>query len=91
MKRWYKPEETVQLACPLSVGQAESGRYTYCVSEKCMAWTWMTTELDEETIDENDDVPVGWKVNSEPFKVGKKTMVKIIKVPTYGRCGMVLS
>ena len=61
MKRWFKPEEVAQKACPLSVGQAEAGRYTFCVADKCMAWDWGFKEEDKSTMLESDELPEGWQ------------------------------
>jgi hypothetical protein len=80
-----KPSDvaTQQMACPLSVGQAEAGRYTYCIAEKCMAWRWKKTEID--IIDDADEIPQGWELN----RVVSDDQIEIRKIPTHGYCGMV--
>lgn len=88
-QRWYKPEETSQMACPLSVGQAEAGRYTFCVNQVCMAWQWMADDLEGKTIPAKDSIPDGWAAASEVRKEGKKEVIDIVRKPTHGRCGMV--
>lgn len=90
-KQYFMPAEIreKQLACPFSVGQAEPGRWTFCIADSCLAWTWNADLIEHDEIGEKDPVPEGWQVNSEPFKVGKKSMVKIIRKPTHGRCGLV--
>ena len=87
MKRWFTPQEVAekQLACPLSVGQAEAGRYTYCIADKCMAWDWGFKPEDKTTMLESDELPEGWKINSEPVD----GTVEIVRIPTHGRCAMV--
>lgn len=97
-KQWFTPEEvtTKQLACPLSVGQAEAGRYTYCLSERCLAWVWNPDQVEDAennvlTVKENE-VPEGYVPVGEPFKEKAKDkfkMVNVMKKPTHGRCGMV--
>jgi len=82
-QRWYKPEETKDMACPMSIGQAEAGRYTFCVNEKCMAWQWLVTAA--KHIDNDAEIPKGWQKAFE-FDNGQ---IKIIPTPTHGRCGMV--
>jgi hypothetical protein len=94
-QRWYKIEETAQMACPLSVGQAEAGRYTFCINEKCMAWQWFTQNLETKTIYANEEIPDGWVATSEAYQSPNEPNTKdfividIAKKPTRGRCGMV--
>lgn len=85
--RWYTTEQTKQMACPLSVGQAEAGRYTFCVNETCMAWLWLTDDK-RVGVKADDPVPEGFVVASEPYKKGKTLMHDIMRKPTHGRCGM---
>lgn len=89
--QWFTLDEVKQKqkACPLSVGQAEPGRYTFCIGDTCMAWQWLTKDLLESTIEEGEDIPEGFEAASEPMKSGKKKIIKIIQKPTHGRCGMV--
>lgn len=88
--RWFKPEETVTMACPLSVGQAEAGRYTYCVASKCMAWQWLVRDEDKSYVFENEEPDEGWEICSEPYDDESLGMiVDTIRTPTHGRCGMV--
>jgi len=89
--RWYKPEETKTMACPLSVGQAESGRYTFCVNESCMAWQWMNDTLEHKALEEGSDVPNGWVKSSEVYEIDGGKFFDIMEKPTHGRCGMVPS
>lgn len=89
--QWFTLEQIKQeqKACPLSIGQAEAGRYTFCIGDQCMAWKWLTDELLTSKIGVDDDIPEGYKAASEPFKDGKKMSIKIVQIPTHGRCGMV--
>lgn len=100
MKRqWFTPDEVAakQLACPLSVGQAEAGRYTYCIGDKCMAWTWNPDLIEEAEDDVQEgvnikEIPEGWSACCKPYSGNDGTddmYVDIIKNPTHGRCGMV--
>lgn len=94
MNQWFTPKEVAekQKACPMSIGQAEAGRYTYCVGEVCMAWKWNPDQINPQEWKEDveqDKIPEGWEACSEPKKKGKKTVVDIMKKPTHGRCGMV--
>jgi hypothetical protein len=90
-KQWFTPDEVAvkRMACPLSIGQAEPGRYTFCIGAQCMAWTWDADVIEHDEIAEGDEIPEGWELNSEPFDVDGNLMVKIIRKPTHGRCGMV--
>lgn len=91
MDQWFTPEDVKnqQKACPLSMGQAEAGRYTFCIVDQCMAWQWLTKDLLETTIEDGEEVPQGFEIASGPIKSGKKIIRKIIQKPTHGRCGMV--
>lgn len=94
MNQWFTPKEVAekQKACPMSIGQAEAGRYTYCVGEVCMAWKWNPEQIETNDIKEGvnpDKVPEGWQAICEPYASGKKMVVDIMKKPTHGRCGMV--
>lgn len=88
--QWFTVEQikAEQKACPLSIGQAEAGRYTFCIGDQCMAWQW-NADTDVETEVEIDKIPDGWAACSEPYKKGKKEVVDIMQKPTHGRCGMV--
>jgi hypothetical protein len=83
LNRYYKPEETVQMACPFSIGQAEAGRYTFCVSTQCMAWEWLVKAA--KHIDKDAEIPEGWQ-KADEFDNGQ---IKIIPTPTHGWCGLV--
>jgi hypothetical protein len=88
--RWYKPDETKSMACPLSVGQAEAGRYTFCVNESCMAWQWLVIDDGERRAHEYGElIPQGWAKASEVYEIDGGKFFDIIKKPTHGRCGMV--
>lgn len=88
--RWYKPEETSQMACPFSVGQAEAGRYTFCVNEKCMAWTWLVYDENDRRAHEHDQpIPEGWSKASDVYEIDGGKFFDIMKTPTHGRCGLI--
>lgn len=91
--QWFTVEQvrTEQKACPLSVGQAEPGRYTFCIGDQCMAWQWLPQEAggNIQVAVPADEIPVGWAACSEVYKKGKKDVVDIMQKPTHGRCGMV--
>lgn len=90
--QWFTLDEVreKQKACPLSMGQAEAGRYTFCVGDQCMAWKWLTDGLQEKTIDlKKAKIPEGYEAAGEPVQIDKKSLVKIMQKPTHGRCGMV--
>jgi len=92
VKQWFKPEEVAQKACPLSVGQAEAGRYTFCVGEKCMAWKWDQDQIDDAEYRAGvpvDEVIEGWAPICDPYASGDKIVVDVMLKPTHGRCGMV--
>jgi len=88
--QWFTVEQVKaeQKACPLSMGQAEAGRYTFCVGDQCMAWQW-DSKIDIQMGVDPKKIPDGWAACSEPYKEGKKEVVDIMKKPTHGRCGMV--
>lgn len=90
--QWFTVEQVKaeQKACPLSIGQAEAGRYTYCVGDTCMAWQWDADTEIKIGVDPKE-IPEGWAACSEPYKIvkGKKEVVDIMRKPTHGRCGMV--
>ena len=93
-RQWFTLEEVKekQKACPVSIGQAEAGRFTFCIGEQCMAWTWNPDQVDTVDVETEVDlekIPNGWEAICEPYKSGKKTVVDIMKKPTHGRCGMV--
>ena len=89
--QWFTIDEVrqKQKACPLSIGQAEAGRFTFCIGDQCMAWKWNVDDLDIETEVDIEKIPDGWEACSEPYKKGKKEVVDIMQNPTHGRCGMV--
>lgn len=89
--QWFTLQQVrdTQKACPLSMGQAEAGRYTFCVGDQCMAWKWLTDGLLTSKIEQGEEMPEGYEAASEPIKEGKKTIIKIMQKPTHGRCGMV--
>ena len=90
-QRWYTQEEIATTACPFSVGQAEAGRYTYCVGEVCMGWQWFVTDaLESKVISTDLKIPEGWVANS-PVREDDdgKEVITIIKKPTHGRCALV--
>lgn len=94
MHQWFTVEEVKekQKACPLSIGQAEAGRYTYCVGDTCMAWMWNPDQVETNEVEVGVDpskIPAGWESICAPYAKGKKTVVDIMKKPTHGRCGMV--
>lgn len=91
VNQWFTLQQVkdTQKACPMSIGQAEAGRYTFCVGDQCMAWSWLTDGLLTSKIEEGEDMPEGYEAASEPIKEGRKKVIKIIQKPTHGRCGMV--
>lgn len=93
-KQYFTPQEIAarQLACPFSVGQAEPGRWTFCIGDKCLAWAWNPDQI--ENVEKREAVPVdeieaGWSSTCEPYKKGKKMVVDLMKTPTHGRCSLV--
>lgn len=95
--QFYTPDQVrmEQKACPLSVGQAEAGRYTYCVADTCMAWQWNAEQVAEA---ENNvlrvpvrEIPEGYKAIAAPIVIDEdgNCEVDVMKMPTHGRCGMV--
>lgn len=95
MKRqWFTLQEVAakQLACPLSIGQAEAGRYTYCIGEKCMAWSWNPDQIEDAEVRTGvpvNEVEEGWTPICEPYENEEEMLVDVIQSPTHGRCGMV--
>lgn len=92
MKQWFKLEEVATKACPLSVGQAEAGRYTFCVGDKCMAWKWnpdMVEEAEVRTGVPLNEVLDGWSPICDQYASGDQIVVDIMENPTHGCCGMV--
>lgn len=88
--RWYKPEDTIGKACPFSIGQAETGRYTFCVHQQCMAWQWyIDDEYDRRAHEHDQAIPEGWSVVSEVYEIDGGKFFDIIKTPTHGRCGLI--
>ncbi len=99
MHQWFTLDEVKQKqkACPLSVGQAEAGRFTFCIGEQCMAWKWnedqVSSAKDNIMTVNTDDIPEGWEAVCDPYKENPKDKFKVVDVmkkPTHGRCGMVL-
>lgn len=94
MHQWFTPKEVAekQKACPLSIGQAEAGRYTYCVGDACMAWKWKPDQIEDSENDiivvKTNEVPEGWQAVCEPYASGEDVVVDIMRKPTHGRCGM---
>lgn len=89
--RWFTPEETSTMACPLSVGQAEAGRYTFCVNKQCMAWTWYKPDDDDRrALETTKEIPANFIAVSAPYEIDGIEYIDIERAPTHGRCGMVL-
>lgn len=92
MHQWFTLDEVKQKqkACPLSIGQAEAGRYTFCIGEQCMAWKWNEKQVKEAKENlfyvHKDEVAEGWEIASPENEDG---FVDTMKKPTHGRCGMV--
>lgn len=95
MHQWFTTKEVAekQKACPMSIGQAEAGRYTYCVGEACMAWKWNPDQIEDAENDilvvTTDEIPEGWEAICEPYASDKDVVVDVMKKPTHGRCGMI--
>lgn len=91
MDQWFTLEDVKnqQKACPLSMGQAEAGRYTFCVNERCMAWTWLVLNNERRAHEVDQPMPEGWAAASEPYEIDGGKFVDIMEKPTHGRCGMV--
>lgn len=98
MHQWFTLKEVAekQKACPLSVGQAEAGRYTFCIGEQCMAWKWNQDQVVEAqkniiSIPVDEDIPEGYETICEPYETEEDEVkfVDVMKKPTHGRCGMV--
>lgn len=89
--QWFKLRDLLRTpkACPLSIGQAELARYTFCVGDQCMAWKWLTDDLLSSKIEVDEEIPDGYQAASEPFYENNKKVIKIMQMPIFGRCGMV--
>lgn len=100
--QWFTLEQVKaeQKACPLSMGQAEAGRYTFCVGDQCMAWHWDPKETEEnldntyqvslEDYEKNEEGEwTGWFPTGPAYEFEGKKLVTIMQKPTRGRCGMV--
>ena len=100
MHQWFTPEEIKekQKACPLSIGQAEAGRFTFCIGDQCMAWKWSDDQVKNAKLNilsvSANNIPEGYAPCSDEYGIdngsGKSdVMVDVMKKPTHGRCGMV--
>lgn len=99
MDQWFTLQEVKEKskACPMSIGQAEAGRYTFCVGDQCMAWTWDADQIKEnkknvKTIKVSELADPEWEKwypVSKAYDKDDEEMIDVMLMPERGRCGMV--